>query len=51
MAIRQIITVENENLHKQCKPVKEVDNYICRLLDDMMETMHHANGEGLLPRR
>ena len=47
MAIRQIITVENENLHKQCKPVKEVDNYICRLLDDMMETMHHANGVGL----
>ena len=47
MAIRQIITVENENLHKQCKPVKEGDNYICRLLDDMMETMHHANGVGL----
>ena len=47
MAIRQIITVENENLHKQCKPVKEVDNYIRRLLDDMMETMHHANGVGL----
>ena len=47
MAIREIITVENENLHKQCKPVKQVDAYILRLLDDMMETMHHANGVGL----
>lgn len=47
MAMREIITMENEGLHKQCKPVKEVDGYILRLLDDMMETMHHANGVGL----
>lgn len=39
MAIRDIATYGDEVLRRVCKPVAKVDDYIRRLLDDMVETM------------
>ncbi len=47
MALREIFFVGNPVLREKSKTVKKVDNYICRLLDDMLETMRHADGIGL----
>ena len=47
MAIRNIITSENELLRKKSKPVKVFDNNLWILLDDMYETMVKANGCGI----
>lgn len=47
MALRDILQDGSPILRKKCRPVKEVDDYVRRLLDDMLETMHHANGMGL----
>ena len=47
MALRTILTEDYPELHKKCRPV---DNFAARthqLLDDMAETMYHANGVGL----
>lgn len=49
MAIREIYTIpeETEFLHKKSREVTEIDGRILTLLDDMAETMYHANGVGL----
>lgn len=47
MAIRDIATYGDEVLRRVCKPVAKVDDYIRRLLDDMVETMRQAEGVGL----
>lgn len=48
MAIRNIVTKGDEVLKKRCKEVKEIDQKIIELLDDMKETMYgHGNGVGL----
>lgn len=47
MAIRQIRTLGDEILRKECKPVKEVTPRIAELIEDMFETMYEANGVGL----
>lgn len=47
MAIRNIITSENELLRKKSKPIKVFDNNLWILLDDMYETMVKANGCGI----
>lgn len=47
MAIRQIRTIGDDILRKECKPVKEVTPRIAELIDDMFETMYEANGVGL----
>ncbi len=48
MAIRNIITKGDETLKKRCKEVKEIDQKIMDILDDMKETMYHqGNGVGL----
>ena len=47
MAIRQIRTIGDEILRKECKPVKEVTPRIAELIDDMFETMYETNGVGL----
>ncbi len=47
MAIRQIRTIGDEILRKECKPVKEVTPRIAELIDDMFETMYESNGVGL----
>lgn len=47
MAIRQIRTKEDEILYKNCKVVKNFDEKLHILLDDMYETLQKHNGVGL----
>ena len=47
MAIREIRTEGDEILYKKCKEVKNFDEKLCILLDDMYETMRAADGIGL----
>ena len=39
MAIRKILTQEDETLHAICKPVEKFDEKLAQLLDDMHETL------------
>ena len=47
MAIREIRTRGDEILSKKCKEVKNFDNKLHILLDDMYETLKLNNGVGL----
>ena len=47
MAIRNIVTKEDEILRKKCRPVEKFDEKLWELLDDMAETMYKAEGVGL----
>ena len=47
MAKLKIVKVGDDVLRKKCRPVEEITPKIIRLLDDMAETMHEANGVGL----
>ena len=47
MALLNILTEGEEALRKHCRPVDKVTDRIRRLLDDMYETMLHAEGVGL----
>lgn len=47
MAIRQIRTIGDDILLKECKPVKEMTGRVRELIEDMFETMYEANGVGL----
>ncbi len=47
MAIRQVRTIGDEILRKECKPVREVSSRTRELIEDMFETMYAANGVGL----
>ena len=47
MAIRNIRTMGDECLQKVCKPVKENNEKLQILIDDMLDTMYEADGVGL----
>ncbi len=47
MALRKIVTGEDEILHKKSRQVTVFDQRLHQLLDDMLETMADANGVGL----
>lgn len=47
MAIREIRKKGDEILRKKCKPVKEINERVTELIDDMLETMYDADGVGL----
>ncbi len=47
MAIRQVRTIGDEILTKECKPVKEMTPRLRQLIDDMLETMYDSGGVGL----
>ena len=47
MSIRKIITAENPTLRMKAKKVHRFDASLPKLIDDMFETMHAANGAGL----
>lgn len=47
MAIRQIRTIGDDILLKECKPVREMTGRVRELIEDMFETMYEANGVGL----
>ena len=47
MAIKTIITEPNKILRQKSKPVETVGEEERNIMDDMLETMYHANGIGL----
>lgn len=47
MAIRKIVKVGDDLLRKKSKPVKDFDDNLWELLDDMKETMYANEGMGL----
>lgn len=47
MAIRNVVQIGDEILRKKSKPVREFDEKLWNLLDDMKETMIKNNGCGL----
>ncbi len=47
MAIRQIVKEGDSVLTKKCRVVEKFDDKLATLIDDMIETMHRANGVGL----
>jgi peptide deformylase len=47
MAVKQILTEPNKILRQVSKPVEKVTKNEQILMDDMLETMYHANGIGL----
>ncbi len=47
MAILNIVKFGDEGLRRVCRPVDEITPRIITLLDDMIETMRHADGVGL----
>ncbi|MCI8327895.1 MAG: peptide deformylase [Lachnospiraceae bacterium] len=47
MALRTIRIQGDEVLKKRCKEVTEMTPRIATLIEDMIETMHEANGAGL----
>ena len=47
MAIRNVVQIGDEILRKKSKPVKDFDEKLWELLDDMRETMNKNDGVGL----
>ena len=47
MALRNIVMVGDPVLTKVCRPVTKFDARLAQLIDDMIETLHDANGAGL----
>ncbi len=47
MAILNIVKEGDDVLRKVCRPVEAITPRILTLLDDMLETLHDANGVGL----
>lgn len=47
MALLTILTEKDSVLKKRSRPVTEINDRILTLLDDMAETMRHAEGVGL----
>ena len=47
MALRNIVTVGDPVLTKTCRSVVKFDDRLAKLIEDMKETMQHANGVGL----
>ena len=47
MAIRKIVKVGDPVLRQKCRPVEKFDARLHTLIDDMIDTMHHADGVGL----
>ena len=47
MAVKEILTEPNKILRQISKPVDKVTKEEQILMDDMLETMYHANGIGL----
>ena len=47
MAMRNIVTKEQELLRKKSRPVEKFDEKLAQLVEDMIETMNEADGVGL----
>ncbi len=47
MALRKIVQIGDPVLRKRAKEVEQIDAKLIQLLDDMADTMYHADGVGL----
>jgi len=47
MALLKVLTVPNPKLKEKALPVEVVDDSVRKLMNDMVETMHHEQGIGL----
>lgn len=47
MPVREILSVEHPALRKKCSKIQKLDPSLQRLVDDLIDTMRHANGVGL----
>lgn len=47
MAVLPVIIAPDPRLKATCEPVERVDAEVRKLMDDMLESMHQANGIGL----
>ena len=47
MAKRKIVQIGDPILRKVCKPVEKFDGKLAELIDDMIDTLHQAEGLGL----
>ena len=47
MALRDIVVDPNPTLRTKCRPVEVFDEKLGKLLDDLRDTMIHADGVGL----
>ena len=47
MAILKVTTMDNTVLHQKAKRVRNIDNSIQKLIDDMIDTMRYTEGVGL----
>jgi peptide deformylase len=47
MAVREILNVDHPMLRRKCVRVQRLDASLQKLVDDLIETMRHANGVGL----
>ena len=47
MALREIVVGDCETLRKKCRVVTNFDERLWQLLDDMKDTLYHADGVGL----
>lgn len=47
MALRNIVKLGDSILNKTSRKVEKFDEKLATLIDDMLETMYHANGVGL----
>ena len=47
MAIRNVVQVGDDVLREKCFPVEEFDESLCKLLDDMKDTVKKEEGAGL----
>ena len=47
MALRKILTEEDEQLKKRSRKVEKFDDRLHQLIDDMRETLENAGGVGL----
>lgn len=47
MALREILQIGDPVLRKKAKKVEKIDDKLIQLLDDMIDTMYHADGVGL----
>lgn len=47
MAILNLVKIPNDKLRVKSNIVKRVDSEVKKIVDDMLDTMYHANGIGL----
>jgi peptide deformylase len=47
MAVREILSVDHPMLRRKCAKIQKLDPSLQKLVDDLIETLHDANGVGL----